>query len=585
MNKQLFAFVEETIGNYESGSISLVEGLNFNMFDTLKTIEFYSNSRYRDGQRNARNQEKPFYNIVNANVDVAITATDIDTKDIVIVGDNADQYVKAMILTRSIYEWMKEINYAQSLNRQGEIRARYGGILVKKVEQENDLFIDVPEWKNLIVDPVDIEGGVVIERHFMSAADLSKKSDSWDNINEALKLVNTSSYNKGDIQSTPVGFIQVLEVSGELPETIIDEDGDEFTYVRQQHFIATDGKNMVSMFGELQDENPYKFLPWKEVSGRALGQGIVEEGFQSQIWTNDAVIAEQEAMQLSGKVILKTDDDALANNIFEVDNGHVFTLQKGKDVSSMNLLPSALPQFQNLITKWQTQFDRTTAVTDSLRGETPPSGQALRSTALVTQQASSQFDYRREEMGILQKQIFTDWVIPFLISKRLSKASVLTAQLSSKELDLVDESIRTRETNQIQLERVLAGDSLLDVEGVETLNTEIDQELAKRDSVRTVGIPKDYFKDFEFQVTVRTTGEQGNKAARLESLSNILQTAAANPAVLQDPVLSEVFGEILELSGLGGFRASQGSSAEGQSTPAPVKEETSLNLPQPEAQA
>jgi hypothetical protein len=46
-----------------------------------------------------------------------------------------------------------------------------------------------------------------------------------------------------------------------------------------------------------------------------------------------------------------------------------------------------------------------------------PSGTAYRTTAILNQEATSMFDYRREEMGIFLVEIFTDWIIPYLIKE------------------------------------------------------------------------------------------------------------------------------------------------------------------------
>ena len=68
---------------------------------------------------------------------------------------------------------------------------------------------------------------------------------------------------------------------------------------------------------------------------------------------------------------------------------------------------------------------------------------------------------------------------------------------------------------------------------------------------RYVEIPKDYFKDIEFKLDIITTGEQINKSAVFETLSNIMTTVAGNPTVLQDPNLKKIFSKIIELSGIG----------------------------------
>ena len=51
--------------NYNT-PINIVEGLTFNQKKLIRTIEFYSNSRYLNGQTDELDREKPFYNIINS---------------------------------------------------------------------------------------------------------------------------------------------------------------------------------------------------------------------------------------------------------------------------------------------------------------------------------------------------------------------------------------------------------------------------------------------------------------------------------------------------------------------------------------
>jgi hypothetical protein len=51
---------------------------------------------------------------------------------------------------------MKHSNFAAFLNRFGHVRAKYGGVLVKKAEQNGELRLHVMQWRNMITDQVDI---------------------------------------------------------------------------------------------------------------------------------------------------------------------------------------------------------------------------------------------------------------------------------------------------------------------------------------------------------------------------------------------------------------------------------------------
>jgi hypothetical protein len=55
------------------------------------------------------------------------------------------------------------------------MRAKYGGVLVKKTEANGDLRIDVVLWLNAITDQVDVRNGVKIERHYYPRSSSQRK--------------------------------------------------------------------------------------------------------------------------------------------------------------------------------------------------------------------------------------------------------------------------------------------------------------------------------------------------------------------------------------------------------------------------
>lgn len=543
--KTIFSEVLDIKKEYEQGTIELIDGLEFSQSQTLKMIEFYSNSKFLKGQRDELGREKPFHNVLNANVDVSIVATDIDTKDIQVIATAPESYTQAFLLGHEVKNWMRETNFAATLNDMGQTRPRYGGLLVKKCEYDNELEVEVVRWKNVITDQVDILKAPIIEKHWMTPFDLDSKRGVWNDeaIDDAIALCNKKS------KDGPRGSVLIYEVEGVFPKSYIEGNDDE--YSRQCHYIIADRKKELTLYSEELKESRYKYLPWERVPGRALGRGVIEKGEEAQVWINDSIMAEKNAMELAGKSIVQTASKKYAgrNILTELDNGTILEHEDGKPFTRVELTPSALPVWQNLVQRWQGQFDRQTSVTDALRGETPPSGQAFRLQAMVTNQSASQFDYRREEMGIFIREIFMEWVLPYLI-KKLKKAHTLVDDFSKDELDQIDEAYINSLIKK-ELEKAVKNGEIVDPIEIEQQKQEAMQKLAKTGSHRYLDVPQGFYDDIKVKVDIVTTGEQQNKQATLESLSNILQTVAANPAILQDPVLSDIFYSIVETAGAG----------------------------------
>lgn len=579
MNQDLPIFVElnRQNENYNNGHITLIDGLTFSQWQTLKKIEFYSNSKYLTGDKDELGRDKPFYNIVNYRVNVAVRATDIDVKDIKIISDNPNFAEYAFLYNHEAYEWMKQSDFSLFLNQFGQTRARYGGVLVKKCQykepgEQEELEIEVVPWKNVITDPVDICNGVITEKHYMLPNELAEKRDVWENIDKALKLSSKMEKNmqKG-VAQTQTNRIPVYEITGVFNETFdpeIGEEGDETVFKLMRFVIAGEAGKQILLFKEDLEEPPYKYLSWEKVPGRGLGRGVVEEGFEAQRWTNDAVIGETNAMTLSGKVVMVTDSEDVGNNaITDLVNGSVIKVKRGETVQSLSLLPSSFPEYNNLKTSWDTQVQRSTNTFDAVTGETMPSGTPLGSLAIQAQQASSYFDYKREEAGIFITELFNDWVLPFL-AKRINKEHILSSEFDNDELMKMDEAFATHLVNEEVKAKVLSGLIVSPEEytaGIEFTK----QKLAQRGNRRFLEVPSGWFKDFKPKVSVIVTKELQDMDVEKKNLEYISMILARNPQAMQDPVMAKIIGRMAELSGIlsPGQIAGMGSTGQKMSIP------------------
>lgn len=556
---KIFAELDNLETQYKQGSIEIIDGLQFSQYSVIKTCEFYSNSRYLNGQKDGLGRYKPFYNIVNYRVLLAKTATDLDIKDITITSDHPKQQTKSMILNREAYEWMKEDAFSLTLNRMGSTRPKYGGYLLKKTESKGKLDIEVVDWAKVYTDQCNILGGTIVEKHYLSPVEIRSKDNIWNNVTDVLKA-----HKKLGEKREP--RIEVYEITGEFPISIYNQaegkestQDDDYNFSLQKYFIAEVAEQKFLMYcdelsGKLDDI--YEYLSWEEMSGRGLGKGIIEDSEEAQIWTNDSVINENNAMQLAGKVGIVTEDKKVGNNVLEHDNGKVYTVEQGKRFDPISFTPSALGEFQNQIEKWRTQADNTTSSYNAVTGEQPPSGTPYSQTALLNQVATKPFDYKREEWGTHLTKIFNKWVIPYLI-KKIKAKHILVSDYSDDELQAIDDSFAAENGNKDIFENIMKGGMPTPDEQAAHMDS-YKNHLKKQGKRRFLEIPEGYFDNIETKVTVETTGEQKNKAATLQSLSELLKTVSSsfNPqtgkfGILEDPTLSKIFSEIVEVAGSG----------------------------------
>lgn len=554
---------KEIIQRFEHEDVPIREGLNHNAQKVLRMCDFYSNSKYLGGNLDALGREKPFLNIVNFRVTVAKVATDLDIKDITISSDNPQHWVKSMLLQKESYEWMKRTKFGVSLNEQGYQRPKYGMTVVKKRMEDGELYVDTVSFKNFIFDQKDWSGAK-LEKHFLTPDKVMDKEDAWDNVREVVKHAMEKAKDGGGDEDYTDDRIEIHELHHRVPKSFLLEaqnkpfdEEDEWTYVKALFYYYPDMDDMVLFAEEVSEkEETYKMLGWENQEGRTMGRGVIEEAEEAQVWVNDSVQNEKNAMDLASRVVLKTNSTKLANNVLEVDNGKIFELGDEEDINTLQLTPTSLGMIEGVIQRWNNVADKNTSTFDANTGEQPPANTPYSQTALLNQVASRPFDYRREEHGFLIEEIFYDWVLPHLI-KKLKKEHILVSEFTQEEIEFIDADFSNLEGRNYAKEMLLEGKVPTEA-GLEDAKNTALKNLNTSGDKRYIKVPKGYFDDIEAKVSVITTGEHRNKAAVLTSLSSVLQTVSQSYdpntqtfTILENPTLAKIFGTIVEVAGAG----------------------------------
>lgn len=538
--------IKSLVQNYDQAKVERVEENYFTPFEVIKTIEYYTDSKYLGGMLDGLGRDKPFYNIVNYRLNTAYKATPFSTKDIQLIPDGGENALRVSLLNHELHDWFKEVNYDATIDKMRWNRAKYGSLIVKKIEKDGELKIECVDLRNVVVDPSNLFN-VFIEIHYLSPTQLAKKRGKWNYVEELLSDKNyKSSKIKNAIGSeteVTVDQYTIYEVYGEFAESEIEDGGDEYKFNLYRLYLCDDH----ILRADIIDEFPYKHLAWEEVGGRSLGRGVVEDGFQAQIWSNDAVLKERDMMEHASKITFVTDDEEVEDNILtDYDSGSIIHVGDGRRLSMLNNVPSSLPQIQAILNKWDAQYERVSSSFESVTGETMPSRTPFRTVAMLQQAGNSSFQEKNKAFGIFQKEIMYDWVIPYLI-KKLKKSHKIWVDFTKEEMDLFNDDFATYEINEFLKEQTLKRKTVTQ----EDYNLLLEQQRGKVTTRRFMEIPDGYYDDIRTKVDIVTTGENVDKAALLESLNTLLITVAQNPQVMTDPALSKLFSRIIDMSGVG----------------------------------
>ena len=556
----IYEYTQKEISAYPLKTVETASG-SFNQYETINKIEAYTKSKYINGNRDSLKRRKPFHNVSNRILNKQRSAEDIDTKDIQLTTTKPDHYAKSLLMTVANKKWMKKVNFAKTLNEMTETRGKFGGVLVKKVMNQGLLNIEVIDWITTITDPVDIQSGVKIQQLKYNYAELlDMKKSGWSNVEEALLEV---SERKEDNDTTE--YLDVYIVNGVLPRTMIDDNANEFEYSEQMHVVVlfkttnASGKEEqdgISLFEAENVDISYKYLPYKKLSSRSLGQGMVEASFEAQISINEAVINEKNTMDIASKTIFQQlKGNSNAKNVWtDIVDGTVID----NNIAPMTLLnatPSSLGYNRTIVDGWQQQLNNETSVKESNTGDTPASA-TWRTSALDNQEANSIFELRREEMGIFIKEIYTDWIIPFL-KTWIKKQEFIEGELSSDEMQRVLEDYAYKTARKKVDEKYFNGEYNNLPAGQKfpqmSLDTEIEKDLIMQD------LPKDkiwlksdkkYLDGIEFDMDVLITGEQRNKQAEIVNKINLFNSyAMVRDSFNTDKNISTKLNEIAESLG------------------------------------
>lgn len=566
--------------NYVNGNTTISKYVNFSMYENIEKIEAYLNSKHISGDTDSMGREKPFFNIVTAAVNIWYRATDIDRKNIRIKATKKSDTLGAFLATIHLQQWMKRDAVGVFLNEWGRSLARYGSSVVKFIEASGLLHSSVIPWGRLIVDTVDFDNDVKIEKLFFTPAQLYKQKGYdkkqvkalLESVKEARRLLG------GEAQDIKSEYIPVYEVHGELPLSLLKEakgvepaKGDDEIYVQQMHvvsFVAKDESGeeyedyTLRCGKEAQD--PYMITHLIKEDGRTQAIGAVEHLFEAQWMQNHSVKLIKDQLDLASKIIFQTADGSFvgSNALDAIENGDILVHAENMPITEVANTSHDITQIQNFALAWKNLGNEVVSTPEAISGQTMPSGTAYRQVAILNQEAHSLFEIMTENKGLAIEEMMRRYIIPYL-KKQMNTTDEIVATLDSvglKKVDLMYVNAEVvRRNNKHLAEQMFANEA--GVGGAQPLDVgaeaaKIQNELNMQGNDRFFSPSElgdttwqELFADLDWDVEVEVTNEQSDKDAVLTTLTTILQTIATNPAVLNDPNARIIFNKILQATG------------------------------------
>jgi len=572
--KELYALIDDHIAQYDKGTIPLSEDIQFSMRNTVKQITHYILSRYMDGGENnidpASGLRRPFRNIGNGIVDLEWRAKNIDRSSIEAHATDGD-FLFALVVNKELQQWMKDNGFGETIDRIQRKESEYGSVLTKKTETADELLIEPVNWTTMFVDPRDIENGMKVDENYLSPLELKLKRGVWDEEYDGESAIDAVLAAQKKAYKTEKGEnrIKVLDIEGQFEARTVypdeykddDESGDE---IGLYNIIIAEVKNKkYCLYKNKLKKTRFKHKARKSVEGRDFGVGVWEEIFEPQIWTNEAVIDEREALSIGGKVVITTNKKGLPSAL-SLMNGEIIELEDGQYFKAEPLRSAALPEFQNVVDAWFLNMQRDQSAYPGMTGEEPKASTPGISLQLQAAQGASIFNKRRDSDGYFIGEIIIEDVMPFIV-KRINKDHALTASYSPKELAMLDRSIREFHSNTAAKEKTLGFDlsqlgngKLFTNDSKTAMEAGIQDGLDRQGNKRTLKIPKGYITMERIKQKIRfdITDEMSDGQRRLNTLAVAL--AQLPPG---DPTRVPIIQEMLEIGGVSAASFQVGAGA------------------------
>lgn len=515
--------VEADIESFKSTSLDINQSYASNQTQILDLIDFYWMDKFRDGDQTKEGWKKAFFNILRNPTMVSQKMIDLDTKDVRITAAEGASYYPAWLYSRDLSLYMRLNSFGKFLNELVFNLPKYGSVLIKKTGSKVS-YLPMRNVKAVDQSVSDLnEVGYLVEEH-----------EYWPHQLREMKGWDQAAVEQA-IRDTPAGEkICVYERFGDIASE------------SSNYWIGTDKgivlhKDKFSHISEI-----YRKADWETVPGRLLGRGVPESLFESQIHKNRITNFKTEGLHWSSKHIFQTRDSTIGKNLMtNVDNGEVIVANS--EITPVVNEERNLAAYASEDTRWDKLIQDLTFAYNELSGERPPAGTPLGTTQLQAVQSGGYFDMRREDLGLVLKDVILDWVIPSFKNEKYTEHQLMLGEFDEQEISKLRELFTTRFGNENILRDIAQNGRMPDPQQQELLKAAARERVNRQ---RDITIPKGYYDDVKYKVDVMITNEQLDVASRLTTLQTALQLLASNPGIVENPKTKRIFFKLLDLSGI-----------------------------------
>lgn len=571
--------------DFTDNRITIVEGYDFNQYETIKRAHLYLNSQYEDHSL-YQGREKIFYNICKHRRDAAARFLNLDTKDVRLWPTNAKSRISTLLLEKELHLWMKQHKIDQLMNDVAVEAPTYGTAVIKMTKKGAEMV----DLRRLMNDPTVErirDSRFVIQKHYFTPSELRKMKDrGWDK-DKIEQIIRKKQFKQGraaesyeddqgnlnEVISTD--YIEVYERYGEVPEKWLSEGGNTNTAVPALMIVAEPDMFNDNEHGTRFEDGvvlfesrwtrpwPYRDFHYSKTRGRWLGVGVIEDLFPIQERFNEMVNQRRAAMEISSIQLFQSTDSTVVNNVrTDLQTGDLITTQSDRIepiATEDRNLQSHQVEFEN----YSQAADQISFASNLISGQQIESSTPATNAVIQNNNASSVFLFKRENLTEMYREFFNEEVLP-RVKKDLKTSHILRFIGEPNELRELDREHAKVKVQDFVWDSIEEDGHVPTKQEVETFREGIKQKMRQQGSQRFADIKDNMYDNLsvEFDILVGNTQEDVSVIA--QNTFTLLTALAQNPQLIQDPVFKTLTFEYAEKIGINPAKLELADSAREQ---------------------
>jgi hypothetical protein len=565
----IYDYIKTEEASFQTKEVQVGDNWLWSLRNHVQMIFHLKNGMFFTGENNWL---RAFKNIMEPILDLCYWTEDIDVKDVMFFIEGEGKKPLSFLLKKYHNEvYTREHDLDTLFDEITESDIDYGGVLVQKGAKR-------PEVLQLnsiaFCDQTDMLGGPIgLKFHFTPTKLRSLKSLGWGetkngatiSIEDLIILADSKKSvdgTMGDVKQNDVTgkTIEVYVVRGDMPESLLKDDGDEEKSITQVQVVAfyadeKGNKQGVTLYRKEASKTDLLFFASKKVYMRALGRGIGERLLGPQIWTNFLSIHKMSLLEAAAKVPLYTDDASFSqkNKIQEMENLEITKIEDGKRIFQVpTAAPANIQLYEGDINSWYSHAQLSGSAFDPIMGVQATSGTTFKGQERTVAQGRGSHDKRRGQRAKFIEQLYREFIIPDMV-KEINRGTKFLADLTGEELTWISDRFATNETNRRIAQATLNKKSITPEEQA-AIKEFIKGEFLKKGNRHLLKILKDEFDGIEIKVGINIAGKQKNVAELSDKLLSIFQFIFQNPTgfqqAMQIPALARSFENLLEMGNM-----------------------------------